>query len=132
VVFVDASFWIALRFPRDDRHATAASLFARYGEEPLVTTNLVRGETWTILRRRAGHRSAVHAIKSMSSSPRVELVRVDATLEEEAFGWLRKHDERRYSFVDATSFALMRKKRITSALAFDRDFSAAGFVELRP
>lgn len=45
--------------------------------------------------------------------------------------WLRQHDEREYSFVDATSFAFMRQEGIDRALAFDGDFSAAGFVELR-
>jgi predicted nucleic acid-binding protein len=45
--------------------------------------------------------------------------------------WLRRHDEREYSFVDATSFVFMRSRRIRSALAFDGDFSAAGFEELR-
>ena len=53
-------------------------------------------------------------------------------VEDEAWSWLRVHDERPYSFVDATSFALMRKLRIREALAFDGDFAAAGFVELRP
>ena len=38
----------------------------------------------------------------------------------------------RTSFVDATSFALMRKLWITGALAFDGDFAAAGFTELQP
>ena len=37
-----------------------------------------------------------------------------------------------HSFVDTTSFAVMRKLRVTDALAFDGDFSAAGFNELRP
>ena len=53
-------------------------------------------------------------------------------LETEAWAWLRIRDEREYSFVDATSFALMRRKRIADALAFDGDFAAAGFNELRP
>ena len=43
-------------------------------------------------------------------------------------GWKR----REYSFVDATSFALMRSLRIKGALAFDGDFGAAGFTELHP
>jgi predicted nucleic acid-binding protein len=34
--------------------------------------------------------------------------------------------------VDATSFAVMRDKHIRTALAFDGDFAAAGYVELRP
>lgn len=53
-------------------------------------------------------------------------------LEDEALRWLRRHDEREYSFVDATSFAYMRAKGIQDALAFDGDFAAAGFTELRP
>ena len=46
--------------------------------------------------------------------------------------WLRQHDEREYSFVNATSFAFMRAKGISEALAFDGNFAAAGFNELRP
>ncbi|MEA1902031.1 MAG: VapC toxin family PIN domain ribonuclease, partial [Actinomycetota bacterium] len=34
-------------------------------------------------------------------------------------------------FVDATSFQVMINSRIDTALAFDGDFAAAGFVELR-
>ena len=55
-----------------------------------------------------------------------------AKLEDGALEWLRRHDGREYSFVDATSFAFMRSRRMTEALAFDGDFAAAGFTELRP
>ena len=57
---------------------------------------------------------------------------VKEAIEREARAWLRRHDERAYSFVDATSFAVMRRERLGEALAFDGDFSAAGFVEVRP
>lgn len=57
---------------------------------------------------------------------------VSEQMEAEALLWLRQHDEREYSFVDATSFAFMRAKGIKEALAFDGDFAAAGFTELRP
>lgn len=62
----------------------------------------------------------------------VQVARVSEELEEEALRWLRRHDEREYSFVDATSFAYMRARGIEEALAFDGDFAAAGFTELRP
>ena len=35
MIFVDASFWIALRLPRDDRHATARTLFEENANGPL-------------------------------------------------------------------------------------------------
>ena len=69
--FVDTSFWIALQSQRDRNHGATRALLER-GLGPLLTTNQVIGETWTVSRR-------------------------------------------------------MRE-----ALAFDGDFSAAGFVEVRP
>lgn len=61
----------------------------------------------------------------------LQVVRLTEELEEDALDWLRKHDEREYSFVDATSFAYMRARGVQEALAFDGDFAAAGFTELR-
>ena len=132
MIFVDTSFWVGTSFPRDDRHAAATSLLASYRDAPLVTTNHVRGETWTVLRRRLGHELAVRALRLLEPGPRLRVEFVPRELEDEAWAWLRRHDEREYSFVDATSFALMRRLRIREAFAFDGDFAAAGFVELRP
>jgi uncharacterized protein len=131
VIFVDTSFWVALRNRRDDSHAAGRTLLARHATQPLLTSNHVRGETWTFLRRRAGHRSAVDFFDSIDRSPRVRIMFVTEEIEAVAARWLRRHDEREYSFVDATSFALMRSLKIRDALAFDGDFTAAGFHELR-
>ena len=57
---------------------------------------------------------------------------VDDAIDERAWHWLRRRDKRTYSYVDATSFEIMRRERIAVALAFDGDFTAAGFVEGRP
>ena len=98
-----------------------------------MTTNCVRGETWTWLRRKARHAKAVEFLDSIGGEGRrIEVFRVSEELEDEALDWLRQHDEREYSFVDATSFAYMRARRMTDVLAFDGDFAAAGFNELRP
>lgn len=56
---------------------------------------------------------------------------LDERLEHDAWRWLRRRDEHEYSFVDATSFAVMRRLRVSEVLAFDGDFAAAGFVEVR-
>jgi predicted nucleic acid-binding protein len=70
-------------------------------------------------------------VDGLERSRRVDVVRVGAELETRALDWLRQHDEREFSFVDATSFMLMDERRLRSALAFDGEFSAAGFAELR-
>lgn len=129
--FVDTSFWVALRYRRDDRHPAARTVWGAVSG-PLLTTNLVVGETWTFLARRSGHERAVQFIEAVGKMPRLTVRHVDEDTENEAWRWLRRHDERSYSFVDATSFVLMRRLRLREALAFDGDFAAAGFTEVRP
>jgi uncharacterized protein len=127
---VDTSFCAALTARDDSLHNDAVELFTRHEAEGLVTSNQVRGETWTLLRRRRGFRSAVSFLDNIQRTARLRLEFVNRDLEEEALHWLRQRPEREYSFVDATSFAVMRSLRIREALAFGGDFAAAGFTEL--
>lgn len=129
-VFVDTAFWAAYANQRDTHNAEALDLMRGHARAALVTTNHVRGETWTFLRSRAGHRSAIDFIDRLDRSPNVRVVFVTDELEREALRWLRRHDERPYSFVDASSFAVMRSLRIDDVLTFDQDFTAAGFTVL--
>lgn len=74
---------------------------------------------------------AVEFLDELGADSRVEVLRVGEQQEEDAWHWLRRHDEREYSFVDATSFMVMKDLGIRDAFAFDGDFTAAGFHELR-
>ena len=135
-MFVDTSWWVAWTLPGDARHGDALSIVARVGHrERLLTTNFVLGEAWTFLRSRDNHRTAVGLIDRVEEFELMGRLTVHAVTGDEesrAWRWLRRHDERVYSFVDATSFEVMRARRLREALAFDNDFTAAGFVEIRP
>lgn len=131
MIFADTSFWVALRDRGDDRHRRARQLLRGHEGEELLTTDQVRGEAWTFLRKRVGHTAAVGFLDRLAASERVRIVHVGEELEAEALAWLRKHDERAYSFVDATSFAVMRSLGVERALSFDDDFTVAGFVTVR-
>ena len=96
----------------------------------MITTNHVRGETWTFLRRRVGHGAAVDFITELDRSAHVRVVVVGPEIEDDAIRWLRRHDERPYSFVDATSFLVMRDLNVRDVLTFDSDFAAAGFRQV--
>ena len=130
MIFVDTSFWIATIAASDANHEQATQL-ANEASDRLVTSNHVRGETWTFLNRRYGHAPAVAFVDALARTVRLRVEFVSRDLEDEALRWLLQHDEREYSFVDATSFAVMRALRIREAFAFDGDFAAVGFVELR-
>lgn len=132
--FADTGWWVAWALPGDARHAHALGMLERLGRsEQILTTNLVAGETWTFLRRKDSHRTALaflDRLQTLTSAERLVVHRVSEDQEADAWEWLRKHDEREYSYVDATSFRVMRDRRLREALAFDRDFAAAGFVEV--
>jgi len=130
VIFVDTPYWIAA-MPQGDAHHDEARRLSRSADALLVTTNHVRGETWTFLNRRHGHGPAVAFLDTMSRALRLRVEFVSGDVEEEALRWLRERSEREYSFVDATSFTVMRSLRIREAFAFDGNFAAAGFTELR-
>ncbi len=103
--------------------------------EQVLSTNMVIGETWTFLRRKDSHRTAVgflDRIASLQDLGRLKIDNIDEGTQDKAWTWLRRHDERVYSFVDATSFEIMRRHRLREALAFDHDFAAAGFIEVQP
>jgi predicted nucleic acid-binding protein len=131
VKFVDTSFWVAL-LSEEDRHYAAAQRLIGRAPGPLLTSNYVVGETWTWIRRRFGHERAVACIRAIRAVPTLTIAHVDPEEEQAAWRWLNRRDEREYSFIDATSFAVMRRRRMREVLAFDGDFTAAGFVELRP
>lgn len=133
MIFADTSFFVAGADDRDGHHETALQLFEVAAGRRIVTSNHVRGETWTTLRRKLWHGRAVDFLDSLDGRDgHVQVADIAKEIEVEALRWLRQHDEREYSFVDATSFAYMRAKGIGEALAFDGDFAAAGFTELRP
>lgn len=78
--FVDTSFWVELQFRRDSHHLDAAAIW-KQDPGPLITTNHVRGETWTFLRRRLGHTAACRFRAAVDASSMVVVRQVDEELE---------------------------------------------------
>jgi uncharacterized protein len=131
-VFVDTGAWYALQVPDDRWHDDAAAAFrVLLGRGlTLLTTSFVVAETYTLLRRTHDHGTAFRFLDGLSASPRVEKVQVDAAIDRAAYDVLRRFDDQELSFVDGVSFAVMRRRRIRLAFAFDVHFATAGFVRI--
>jgi predicted nucleic acid-binding protein len=129
-LFVDTGAWVALADQDDVHHVRAASAFPRLLKEHqrLVTTNLVVAECYIILRLELGHGPAMAFLDHLRHSPRIDRAYATAELEAEAEEILRRYEDQDFSFTDAVSFALMRKRGISNAFAFDAHFSTAGFI----
>ncbi len=131
-VFVDTSAFVALRNRSEAEHASARRALSGLTEQkvPLVTTNLIFSETFTALLVRVGHGEALEWGRHFRSSRFIDVIRVDEAIEDDAWSLLERHDDKRWSHVDATSFATMARYGITEALTFDRHFAQQGLLIL--
>lgn len=129
-VFVDTSAFVALRNRAEREHQAArAALAALVGERALLfTSNYVFAETYTALLVRIGRPEAIEWGRRVRVSEAIELVRIDESVEEDAWSILESHSDKTWSYVDATSFALIQRERSTEAFAFDRHFVQRGLT----
>ena len=127
-VFVDTSAFVALRNESEAEHERAREGLASLIEDgaTLFTSNYVFAETYTALLVRVGREEAVEWGRRFRAGEAIELIRVEPDVEEEAWRILEKHFDKRWSYVDAISFALIERDGGNEAFAFDADFAQRG------
>jgi hypothetical protein len=96
----------------------------------LVTSNLVVGETYTLLRLTKGYKAAKRFLDTLVQSQKLERVFLTEDVERQAYEILSRYADHDFSYVDATSFALMRQRHMKHAFAFDVHFRTAGFLRI--
>lgn len=131
-VFVDTGAWFAIQAIDDAHHDAAVQTLPAVleGSHSLVTSNLVVGESYTLLRLTKGYREAKRFLEKLAQSSKLERLFITEHLERHAYEILHRYADHPFSFVDATSFALMRQHRIQNAFAFDSHFRTAGFLRI--
>lgn len=120
---IDTSGYYAVANRHDEHHTDALSIQQRVIRERwrALTTNLILGETYTLLLSRLGRRRAYAALAVIRASA-VIVTRVEPVDEERAWAIIEQYDDKSFSFVDATSFAVMERLGIAHAFSFDNDF----------
>ncbi len=127
-VFVDSGALVAVVHEPDANHRRARETYrSLLKNTPILTTNLVLSEVYTLLRSRAGWEIAFTFNQRFRQSHRVRIVYVDRDLDSAAEEILSRYREHQFSYVDAVSFAIMRARGIEEAFAFDKHFKIAGF-----
>jgi predicted nucleic acid-binding protein len=133
-VFVDTSAFVALRNGAEAEHPRARAALSELISEgvALFTSNYVFAETYTALMMRVGRAEAVEWGRRFRASDAIELVRLDQQLEDDAWAMLEGHSDKRWSYVDASSFALIEREGNGEAFAFDTHFAQRGLRVLPP
>jgi predicted nucleic acid-binding protein len=127
-VFIDSGGFVALRNESEPGHRPARETLAGLREDgvSLFTSNYVFAETYTALLVRLGRKEAIEWGRRFRASEAIELVRADFEIEERAWEILERHHDKRWSYVDATSFALIEREGGTEAFALDSHFLQRG------
>ena len=124
-IFVDTSAFFALADQSDRLHHHALQ-YVQSIDRLLVTSNVIVHETITLLRMRLGYEPALQFGLHLLSGTTTPIIRVTPADEEKAWAIFRQYPDKRFSFADCTSFAIMKRLGIRTAFAFDEDFRRFG------
>ena len=95
-------------------------------------TTLILGEVYSRLLYLRGPKNARVALASLLADPAHRWLEVTPEIVAAVLdSWLARFPDQRFSLVDAVSFEIMRREKLTHAFAFDRHFEIAGFSVLR-
>jgi predicted nucleic acid-binding protein len=123
-LFVDTSVWYAAADSSDSSNARAKAILA--AGEPLVTSDHVLVETWTLLRYRIRRQAAEHFWEAIRDGV-ATIEPVGAADLEAAWQMGISWRDQDFSIVDRTSFAVMRRLGIERAASLDADFAIFRF-----
>ena len=128
-VLVDTSAWFAITDLADKKHTQAVEFLdeVKSKELQLVTTDYIFDETLTLLRFKLSHSAAERFGKDLLSSQICQLLEVNQKLRQKAWDIFVKYDDKKFSFTDCTSFAIMDELDIKLAFSFDAHFKQYGF-----
>lgn len=130
--FWDTSGWFSLIIPSESNHDEAKNIADQLQKSklPFFTSDLVIQETMTLLMARKETEKAKQFWASLNDSKVIRLERIDESRFQKSGDYFVKHIDQGYSFVDASSFILMKEFRIASAVSTDKHFTKAGFKKL--
>ena len=133
-LFADTSGWGHIVDPTQAFHARAANLYraARKQNRRVITTNYILTELIALMSSplRIPRPKAIEFIESLKTSPHVEVIHVDASLDDQAWQLLKNRQDKAWSLVDCASFVVMAQRGLIEALTTDHHFEQAGFVRL--
>ncbi len=131
-MFLDTGAFVALRNRGEREHEVSRATLARLVSErvPLITSNYVFAETYTALLMRVGRQEAILWGQRFRAGEAIQLIRVDERIEQDAWSILETHADKEWSYVNATSFALIEREEVSEAFAFDHHFAQRGLTLL--
>ncbi len=133
MIFVDTGAWVALEDKRDINHSRAMQFKTELiaNKKRLVTTNYILDETLTLMSINIGYLKTVqfkNRIDQLLENNLLILLQVFPDIQNDAWNiFLKFNKDKKWSFTDCTSKAIMDKLNIYEVFTFDHHFEQMGF-----
>lgn len=131
-IFIDTSAFVALANRDDLNHQIAKELFLNSikKNERFITTNYVISETITLIRFQAGFDKACEFGRKFRNTKLIDVYWIDRILDDKIWGIFLKYKDKDFSYIDCSSFTVMKNNNIQYAFTFDKHFEQIGFLKL--
>ena len=126
-IFVDTGAWFAYFVRRDPDHAAAVQ-WMKTNRIPLLTTDFVLDELFTLLKLRENHAVANAAGNLLLHGGVTRVERISGEDFARAWAIFEQYNDKDWSFTDCTSKVVIERLRIVYAFAFDNHFEQFGTV----
>lgn len=131
MILVNTGVLYAAQSPKAIEYAECCAVIES-STQPLVTTDYIFDELLTLLSARGRRDAAVEAGELILDGSLVSLVRVTEADFQVAWSVFTRFSDKKWSFTDCTSYAVMQRLGITHSLSLDSHFQQFGFVSVEP
>lgn len=130
-VFVDTGVWYAAIVTNSVSHAACEACLVEASDR-LLTTDYVIDELVTLLVARGNREAAIEYVPRLLGEGLCRLHRIDESDFAAAWRLVERFADKRWSFTDCTSYAVMQRLGVTEALSLDDHFHQFGLCDVRP
>lgn len=133
-LFIDTSGWASLFVTQEPFHDRTSQLFnqAIQKRQPLITSNYILSELVAVLHSplRQPRYRIFEIIDAIRKASYTETIHIDRDIDEAAWNLCKQRIDKPWSLVDCSSFVIMQRHEIQTALTTDHHFEQAGFIRL--
>lgn len=133
-IFADTSGWVNFFIKTEPFYEPSKRLMQEWylNQTRLVTTNYILIELVALLTSplHVPRPQQIKTIDTIRTTPWVEIVYINASLEARAWDLLKAREDKTWSLVDCASFIVMQQRNITTAFTTDHHFEQAGFLKI--
>lgn len=126
-IFVDTGAWFAYFVRRDPDHSSARN-WVSTNESPLVTSDYILDELFTLLKIRESHVVAVAAGRVLIEEKICQIIKLTPDDFTRAWSIFVQYSDKGWSFTDCTSKVIMDRLNLSTAFSFDEHFEQFGSI----